>query len=174
MRLLWLDMEMTGLDVNKERIIEVACIASAKDWLELDTYHAVVYQDASFISGMDEWNRKQHGGTGLTKLIANGKPQEDVEKEIIGFINKHWDKKERPILAGNSIHQDRKFIEKYMPDLDQRLHYRMLDVSAFKIIFDGLHNLKYKKRESHRALDDIRESLNELKYYLQFIKPPQA
>ncbi len=171
MRLLWLDMEMTGLDVHRERIIEVACIASGKDWEELETYHAVVFQEQSFIDGMDEWNRKQHGGTGLTELIATGKDQAITEQEIIAFINKHWDKKERPILAGNSIHQDRKFIEKYMPLLDERLHYRMLDVSGFKIIFDGLHNIKYKKRESHRALDDVRESLNELKYFLQYIKP---
>jgi oligoribonuclease len=171
MRLLWLDMEMTGLDVNKERIIEVACIATDKDWTELGTYHSIIYQEQSFLDNMDEWNRKQHGGTGLTKQVPTGKKQEQVESELIEFVNNHWDKKERPVLAGNSIHQDRKFIERYMTLFDSRLHYRMLDVSSFKIIFDTLYNLKYKKRESHRAVDDIRESLNELKHYLQFIKP---
>lgn len=171
MKLLWLDMEMTGLDVEKERVIEVACIVTDKNWKELGTYEAIVKQPESFLDGMDEWNTKQHGKSGLTEAVKNGKEPEIVEKELMDFVNQHWRTRERPILAGNSIHQDRKFIDKYFVNLEKRLHYRLLDVSAFKVVYESWHNIKYKKKEGHRAMGDIRESIAELRYYLSFVKP---
>ena len=134
MKLLWLDMEMTGLDVDKERIIEVAAIVTDKNWEAVDSYHCIIKQDQSFLDGMDDWNQKQHGASGLKAAVASGKEQDIAEEEVIAFINKHWKKSEQPMLAGNSIHQDRKFIHKYLLKLEERLHYRMLDVSSFKII----------------------------------------
>jgi len=163
-------MEMTGLEVDKERIIEIAVIITDENWQSLDSYHSIIKQDQTFLDAMDDWNQKQHGGSGLKAAVPNGKDLARAEEEVIALIKRHWSKKERPILAGNSIHQDRKFITKYMPKLEDRLHYRMLDVSSYKIVLDQIHNKKFKKNDSHRALDDIKESIAELKYYLSFVK----
>lgn len=165
----WLDMEMTGLDVNKEVIIEVGVIVTNEKLETLDQYHAIVKQDQKYLDNMDEWNTKQHGQSGLTKLVPEGKDQELVEKELIELCNKHF-KGEKVILAGNTIGQDRLFCEKYMPKFCEKLHYRMLDVSSFKIIFNYMYSISYSKQASnHRALDDIQESINELKKYLSYI-----
>lgn len=165
-------MEMTGLDVEKEVIIEVAAIVTDLDFKELDTYHAVVKQPQKYIDGMDAWNTEHHGASGLTAAIPTGKEQDVVENELLALISKHFgnNNKERPIIAGNSISQDRLFIAKHMHSLNAALHYRMLDVSSWKIIFAEKYNLKYEKQNTHRALDDIRESIAELKYYLGKIK----
>tara|TARA_B100001248_G_C27399360_1_gene468685 strand:+ start:955 stop:1476 length:522 start_codon:yes stop_codon:yes gene_type:complete len=173
MKLLWLDMEMTGLDVNKERIIEVAAIVTDEKWQELDSYHSIVYQDQKFLDAMDDWNQKQHGASGLKAAVKEGKKEDLVEEELLQWIAKHWKSKEMPMLAGNSIHQDRKFIHAYWHKLEERLHYRMLDVSSYKIVIELIHGIKFKKQDAHRALDDIRESIAELKFYLQYLKIPE-
>lgn len=168
--LLWLDMEMTGLDVNKEVIIEVGAIVTNIQMENLDTYHAVVKQEQKFLDAMDAWNTKQHGQSGLTKLVSEGRDQSEVENELIAFCDKYF-KGDKVILAGNSIGQDRLFIDKYMPQFAEKLHYRMLDVSSFKIIFNYMYSISYTKKVSkHRALEDIQESINELQKYLSFIK----
>jgi len=173
--LLWLDMEMTGLDVNKEVIIEVACIVTDMNFKELDVFETVVKQPQSYLDNMDSWNKDHHGKSGLTAKVPTGMDPDFVEAKMIDLINKHFpdsstDLKKRPILAGNSIMQDRLFIDKYFKKLSSRLHYRMVDVSSFKIMLNNKYNLEYRKQNSHRALDDIRESIGELKFYLNSIQ----
>lgn len=169
-KMLWLDMEMTGLDIDKEVIIEVAAIVTGKELEPLATYHSVVKQDQSYLDNMDEWNTTHHGKSGLTALVPEGKDPTDVENELMAFCDEHF-KEEKPILSGNSIFQDRLFINKYFPRFATRLHYRMLDVTAFKLIFNNFYQISYAKEQSkHRALDDVQESINELKRYLSFIE----
>lgn len=175
--LLWIDMEMTGLDVNKEVVIEVACIVTDMNLKELDCFETVVKQPQSYLDAMDTWNTEHHKKSGLTAKVSSGMEPEMVELKMIDLINKHFpdsktDLKKRPILAGNSIAQDRLFIDKYFKNLSTRLHYRMVDVSSFKIMLTNLFNIDYKKQNSHRALDDIRESIGELRFYLKHIQKP--
>lgn len=173
--LLWLDMEMSGLDVNKEAIIEVACIVTDLNFRELDCFETVVKQPQSYLDNMDAWNKEHHGKSGLTAKVPEGMEPEMVEAKLVDLINKHFpesktDLKKRPIMAGNSIAQDRLFIDKYFKVLSSRLHYRMVDVSSFKVVVNNKYDIEYKKQNSHRALDDIRESIGELKYYLHFFE----
>ena len=164
---LWLDMEMTGLDPEKEVIIEVAVIVTDHKHEELDFYHQVIKQHSDYLEKMDKWNTKQHKKSGLYELVPNGISQEQMERELIDLADKYF-KEERIILAGNSIYQDRLFIRKHLPKFEERLHYRMLDVSAWKIIFTNL-NVHFQKENKHRALDDTRESIRELKTYLHYL-----
>ncbi len=166
--LLWLDMEMTGLDVQKERIIEVAAIVTDKDLNPIDTFESVVFQEQKFLDAMDDWNTKQHNESGLVAKIPSAPSSEEVEKKLCAFVKKHF-KEEPAILSGNSIGQDRKFIDAYMPELARLLHYRLLDVTSWKLIMGPRFNVEYEKKESHRALDDIKESIAELKTFIDFI-----
>lgn len=175
--LFWLDMEMSGLDLNKEVIIEVACIITDMNFRELDSFETVVKQPQIFLDNMDAWNKEHHGKSGLTAKVPTGMEADFVEAKLVDMINKHFplsktDPKKRPILAGNSIMQDRLFIDKYFKELSSRLHYRMVDVSSFKVLMTNKYNIEYRKQNSHRALDDIRESIGELKFYLEYVKPP--
>ena len=170
-KLFWVDLEMTGLDVEREVIIEVAAIVTDLDMNEIDTYECVVKQPQKYIDAMDEWNTKHHTDSGLVAKIPSGKDPETVENELIAMIDKHFDSETRPVLAGNSISQDRKFIDRYMKRLSDRLHYRLLDVTGWKVIFENIYKKKFEKKDAHRALDDIRESIGELKYYMEFIQP---
>ncbi len=167
-KLLWIDMEMTGLDVNKERIIEVAAIVTDMDFNELDKYESIVFQEPRFIDNMDEWNTQHHTDSGLVDKIPSAPKQENVEGQLCELVEKHF-AEEPAILAGNSIGQDRKFIDAYMPNLASKLHYRMLDVTAWKLIMGPKFQVTYDKKESHRALEDIQESIAELKTFVDFI-----
>ena len=166
-KFLWLDMEMTGLDPEKEVIIEVAAIVTDHQHEELDSYHQVIKQHSDYLEKMDKWNTKQHKKSGLYELVPNGISQDQMERELIDLADKHF-KEEKIILAGNSIYQDRLFIRKHLLKFEERLHYRMLDVSAWKIIFSNV-NIIFKKENKHRALDDIRESIREMKTYLYYL-----
>lgn len=173
-KLLWLDMEMTGLDVNKEVIIEVACIVTDFNFKELETFETVVKQPQKYLDAMDAWNTEHHGKSGLTAKVPSGMEPDTVEFRLNQIIDRHFpdwakDKRYRPMLAGNSIAQDRLFIDKYFLKLSERLHYRVLDVSSWKIIFNNKFDYHYKKQNAHRALDDIRESIGELRYYMEKI-----
>ncbi len=170
-KLLWLDMEMTGLDVNKEVIIEVACIVTDMNFKEYESFETIVKQPQSYLDNMDDWNTSHHGNSGLTAKVPFGMEPSAVEYKLTSMIERHWpdwrkSKQDRPILAGNSIAQDRLFIDAYMKQLSERLHYRVLDVSSWKIIFNNKFDIHYKKQNSHRALDDIRESIGELRFYI--------
>jgi oligoribonuclease len=170
-KLFWIDLEMTGLDIEKEVIIECAALITDLNFNILDTYETVVKQPQHYLDQMDEWNKKHHGDSGLTAKVPNGLDPEEVEYHLISMVNKHFTNDERPILAGNSISQDRLFIDKYWHEFSSLLHYRMLDVSSWKIIFNSKLGLKYGKVNAHRALDDIKESIAELKFYLSYVKP---
>ncbi len=169
--LVWLDMEMTGLDPAKERIIEMATILTDGNLVELAVGpDLVIHQADEILAAMDDWNTKHHGGSGLVDRVkASTVSEAEAEAQTIAFINAHVSAKDRPVLAGNSIHQDRRFVRKYMPILDERLHYRMVDVSTIKELarrwFPAITAAQTKKKETHRALDDIRESIDELRYY---------
>jgi oligoribonuclease len=171
-KLLWIDMEMTGLDVNREVILEVAAIVTDLDLMEGETYETVVRQPQSYLDAMDDWNTKHHGESGLVARVPGGRDPQQVEDDLIRLVETHFT--ERPIIAGNSIAQDRSFIDRHMPRLAAKLHYRMLDVTSWKIVMGGRFGLEYPKAESHRALDDIRESIGELRFYLQHVTPPVA
>lgn len=167
-------MEMTGLDVNKEVIIEVAAIITDFDFQELDQFEAVVRQPQSYLDNMDAWNTEHHKKSGLTAKVPYGMAPDLVEAKLCDLVKKHFpDTKNKPILAGNSINQDRMFIDKYMPEFGQRLHYRVVDVSSWKVIMNTKFGYKYSKSNQHRALDDIRESIQELKNYCRFIEIPK-
>ena len=178
--LVWLDMEMTGLDPAKERIIEVATILTDGNLVEIGVGpELVIHQDDAVLAAMDDWNRTHHGASGLTERVKSSTITDaDAEAQTLAFLNQHVGAKERPVLAGNSIHQDRRFIRRYMPKLDARLHYRMVDVSGIKELarrwFPAIIAKQPAKKDTHRALDDIRESLEELRYYRVnvFVQPP--
>ncbi len=170
MNFLWVDMEMSGLDVNSCRILEVAAIVTDLEFRTLESYEAIVYQPPAVLDAMDEWCKENHGKSGLTAAVAKGKPEAQVEKEMLELVNRHFSATERPVLCGNSIGQDRKFIDAYWPNFSKRLHYRMLDVTSYKIIFGSKWKIEYQKKGSHRALDDIQESIAELKHYLSFVQ----
>jgi oligoribonuclease len=178
--LVWMDMEMTGLDAEKERIIEVATIITDGNLTEVAAGpELVVKQPDEVLEAMDAWNKKHHGGSGLIDRVkASEITDAAAEEQILAFINAHAGPKDRPVLSGNSIHQDRRFIRRYMPKLDARLHYRMVDVSTIKELarrwYPAIVAKSPLKKDTHRALDDIRDSIDELRYYRGsiFIPPP--
>ncbi|MBP6628232.1 MAG: oligoribonuclease [Kofleriaceae bacterium] len=177
-RLLWMDMEMTGLEPDRERVIEMATIVTTGT-LELvaEGPELVIHQPEVVLAAMDEWNRTHHGASGLIDRVrASTVSEADAEAATLAFIAAHFDDKDRPVLTGNSIHQDRRFIRRYMPALDRRLHYRMVDVSTIKELgkrwYPGLMDARPAKNETHRALDDIRESIAELRFYRDRIFAP--
>ena len=170
-KLLWIDLEMTGLDPKKDKILEVAAIATDMQLEEVARYEAVVKVDDKLMKSRmvgDFWEKNSGSRDALIAQNASGKPVSEVEKALLDFLDKNFGKE--IYLAGNSIHQDRKFIENEMPELNSKLHYRMLDVSAWKIYFENALGKKFIKPENHRALDDINGSIEELKWYLTFLK----
>jgi oligoribonuclease len=171
---LWIDLEMTGLDPNEDRILEVAAIVTDWDFKEVATYEAVKKVGPNLMEKRmvgDFWDKYAAVRDTLMAQNAGGKNGRTVENELLAFIGEHFKGDGQIILAGNSIHQDRKFIENEWPRLNARLHYRMLDVSAWKVVFEGKYRKKFAKPESHRALEDIRGSIKELQYYLGKVKP---
>ncbi|MCS6838484.1 MAG: oligoribonuclease, partial [Bdellovibrionaceae bacterium] len=153
-----------------ERIIELALIISDWKFTPLIEYEAVIYQPPEILEGMDEWNKRQHSSSGLVARVPYGKRQEAVEEEVIQLVQSHFPPSAgKPILCGNSIAQDRAFLNRYLPRLAQLLHYRMLDVTSWKIVFENKFQKKFQKRKNHRALDDIKESMEELRFYLGFV-----
>lgn len=167
---------MTGLDPVEDRILEVAAIATDWDFNELAVYEAVkkvgpaLVANRMKISG-EFWDANPEVREALVAQNLGGKNGRIVENELLAFLDEHFEADTRIILAGNSIHQDRKFIANEWNRLDERLHYRMLDVSAWKVVFEGKYKKRYTKPETHRALADIRGSIDELKYYLGKVKP---
>lgn len=168
-KMFWLDMEMTGLDVEKEVPIEIAVIICDVELKELETYHAIIKQPKEYLDQMDDWNREHHGASGLTAAVPYGKSPAEVERELTQLIDRHF-QGEPAVLCGNSIGQDRLFINRYFPALAKKLHYRMLDVTSWKVVYQSMLGIRFEKKNSHRAIDDIRESISELQHYLSFLK----
>jgi oligoribonuclease len=171
--LLWMDLEMTGLDPKEDRILEVAVIATDWDFNEIASYTAVKKVGPSLVKQRmvgEFWEKFPTVREALVEQNLSGKNGRTVENELLEFIDQYFESEKKILLAGNSIHQDRKFIENEWSRLDARLHYRMLDVSAWKVVFDGKYRKKFAKPEAHRALEDIRGSIEELQYYIAKIK----
>ena len=161
----WLDLEMTGLDASTDRILEAAVIVTDRDWNEVKVWESAVFQPDAVLAGMNDWCKTHHAASGLLDRVAGGISENELDATLADIGKQYWG--EVPvILCGNSIHQDRKFVDRYLPGFASCLHYRMLDVSSFKVAFSELHAISFKKENTHRALDDIRESLAEFRYYL--------
>jgi len=167
--LVWIDMEMSGLNTDTDKIIEIATVITDSQ-LEIIAQGPVlaVHQPDTVLNTMDEWNTRTHGGSGLTQRVRESTLSEaDAERETLDFIQQHVGKNKSP-LCGNSICQDRRFLARGMPQLEAYLHYRNLDVSSIKEL---VRRWKpeiapgFEKKNTHKALDDILESIAELKYY---------
>ncbi len=167
--LIWIDLEMTGLDPDNDVIIEVATIVTDQhlNTLAEGPVYAI-HQSDEVLQGMDEWNTRQHGKSGLTERVRNSRiTAAEAEADTLAFLQQ-WLPKGKSPMCGNSICQDRRFLVRYMPKLESYFHYRNLDVSTIKELalrwrpelLEGV-----QKTGTHLALDDIRESINELKYY---------
>ena len=171
--LIWIDLEMTGLDPMQDKIIEIATIVTDKNLNELAVGPVLaIYQTQGILDAMDEWNTEQHGNSGLVERIKSSKITEsDAEKATIEFIKQHVPDNKSP-MCGNSICQDRRFLAKFMPQLESFFLYRNLDVSTLKELAQRWYPEVAKgftKESKHLALDDIRDSIEELKYYRQHL-----
>ncbi|CAM3803990.1 oligoribonuclease [Bordetella sputigena] len=174
-RLVWLDMEMTGLDPEKERIIEVAVVVTEPDLTVVAEGPALaIHQPDSLLDAMDSWNKATHGKSGLIeKVKASTITEAQAEDILIAFLSQHVPAGKSP-LCGNTISQDRRFMFRYMPRLEQFFHYRNLDVSTLKELARRWRPDVYKsfeKKSRHEALADIHDSIDELKHYREhFLK----
>jgi oligoribonuclease len=167
--LVWLDMEMTGLEPERERIIELAMIVTDNNLLTIaESPVWVVHQSDALLDAMDDWNKKTHGGSGLIERVkASTLNDAAVEAAALAFIKEYVPERSSP-MCGNSIGQDRRFMVRYMPQLEAWFHYRNLDVSTLKELCKRWKPEVAKgvvKKGAHTAMADIRESIEELKYY---------
>ena len=167
-RLVWIDLEMTGLNIERESIIEIATIVTDSELNILaQGPNLAIRVDEKLIEGMDEWNTTHHFGSGLVERIRNEGVSLDIaEKETLDFLEK-WVEPNTAPLCGNSVWNDRRFLEKEMPKVAEFLHYRMIDVSTIKELARRWYPEvgKYDKKASHLALDDILESIEELTFF---------
>jgi oligoribonuclease len=169
--LIWIDLEMTGLYPEKDRIIEIATVVTdAQLNIIAEGPVFAISQSKTVLDGMDAWNTRQHNHTGLVKrILASDVNEQDAEKATLKFLNQYLDRGKSP-MCGNSICQDRRFLYNYMPGLESFFHYRNLDVSTLKELArrwrpDLMSGLV--KESKHQALDDIKDSIEELQYYRQ-------
>jgi oligoribonuclease len=173
-RLFWIDLEMTGLDETVDTIVEVAIVITDLNFNPLEEYHRVIFQPEECLSRMGDYVRKLHTSSGLIDKIPHGIPLETAETEILDLMNRHFEGRDRVPLVGNSVGNDKRFIDKYLPEVAKRLHYRIIDISSFKEIFRSKYNLSFQKKNLHRAVSDIHESIEELKFYLSFVQVPTS
>ena len=176
--LIWIDLEMTGLDPDNDRIIEIATIVTDSELAVVAEGPVIaVHQSDAVLEAMDEWNTEHHNASGLVERVrASSYSEADAARETLAFLERHVAAGMSP-MCGNSICQDRRFLWRYMPDLEAFFHYRNLDVSTLKelarrwmpSILDG-----FTKENRHLALDDIRESIEELRYYRAHLLAPAA
>ncbi len=173
--LVWIDCEMTGLDPEKERLLEIAVVVTGPHLTpRIEGPVCVIHQTDELLNQMDAWNKGTHGKSGLIdKVKASTLSEQDAEEAILAFIKKYVSKNASP-LCGNTISQDRRFLVKFMPKLEAYLHYRNLDVSTLKELSKRwkpeVFN-SFKKQQKHTALADVHESIEELAHYREhFIK----
>ena len=169
-RLIWLDLEMTGLDFDNDRIIEIAIIITDRRLdIIAESQSLVIKQPDELLDAMDSWNTKQHTKSGLVNRVQQSTITEEMaENKMLDFISQHVDKNASP-MCGNSICTDRRFLYKYMPRLENYFHYRHIDISTIKELGRRWYGDEavqgFKKRNCHLALADIKDSIEELKYY---------
>ena len=173
-RLVWIDCEMTGLDLNNDELVEIAVVVTDFDLNILDPgLDIVIKPDASALENMGDFVRNMHTSSGLIEEIPNGVSVADAEYQVIEYLLRFIPEDQRAPLAGNSIGTDRAFLSRYMPRLDKQLHYRNVDVSSIKELAHRWFPRAYfnapAKDGGHRALADILESIRELAYYRQSV-----
>ncbi len=175
--LIWIDLEMTGLDTFNDQIIEIATIVTTTEleWVA-DGPIIAIHQTDQIMAGMDEWNTKQHGGSGLTERVKQSSySYAEAEQETLQFLQQYVPAGASP-MCGNSICQDRRFMARCMPELEEYFHYRNLDVSSLKELATRWAPevaTGVVKSGKHLAMDDIRDSINELRHYREsFLKIP--
>ena len=175
--LIWVDLEMTGLDPEKDHILEIATvITDSQLYVVAEGPNLAIYQPPEILAQMNEWCTTHHSASGLTARVQNSKISlEDAQQQTLDFVKKYVPPQASP-LCGNSVHQDRRFLDKYMPEFSNFLHYRHLDVSTIKILaqrWAPAIAASFKKTDRHLAREDILESIAELRFYREtlFINP---
>ncbi|HEY1835354.1 MAG TPA: oligoribonuclease [Candidatus Saccharimonadales bacterium] len=172
-KLLWVDLEMTGLDSAKDVILEVAAEVTDFNFKTLASYEARVKQKADVVVERMQkniwWKDYPENRDEFVQKLDDGKSSKEVEQDLVALVEKEFGR-EPAILSGNSIHNDRNFIKQWWPALDLKLHYRMLDVSSLKIYMQGKYGVEFEKKEIHRAFDDIQASIAEWQYYLEWLR----
>jgi oligoribonuclease len=179
--LVWIDLEMTGLDVNRHVIVEIACIVTNSELETLDDgLDVVIRPEPGALDEMDDFVRTMHTKSGLLPAMeASTIDLATAGEQTMAYVKQHVGERSAPV-CGNSIGVDRRFLDRYLPELDQYLHYRSIDVSSIKELcrrwYPAIYRKRPSKNETHRALDDIRESIEELRYYREamFIPPNGA
>lgn len=172
-RLIWIDLEMTGLNPQQDRIIEIATIVTDAELNEIAVGPVLaIHQEESLLAQMDEWNQTHHSSSGLLERVRESKiTMAEAEQATLDFLEEHIGSGLSP-MCGNSICQDRRFLAQWMPNLEVYFHYRNLDVSSLKELARRWYPQELKgfhKQGAHLALDDIRESIEELRYYRKTI-----
>lgn len=168
--MVWIDCEMTGLDLAIDELVEVAVIITDSELVPVhEGFDIVINPSKEALANMGDFVTEMHSASGLINEIPSGVSLKEAEQQILAYINEHVPEAQRPPMAGNSIGTDRAFIDKYMPLVDERLHYRNIDVSSFKELARRWYPRVYfnspRKDGGHRALADIQESIRELDYY---------
>jgi oligoribonuclease len=171
--LIWIDLEMTGLDPARDRVIEIATVVTDKQLNVLAEGPVLaIHQDDATLEGMDEWNTRQHGRSGLTDRVRQTRvTEEEAELATLAFLGRYAEPGASP-MCGNSICQDRRFLARWMPELERFFHYRNLDVSTLKELARRWAPdvaAGFRKESQHLALQDIRDSIEELRYYREFL-----
>lgn len=169
LNLVWIDCEMSGLDPTRERLLEIAVVITGPHLTpRIEGPVLVIHQPDELLAGMDKWNTGTHGKTGLTeKVRVSTLTEAEAEAQVLAFVAKYVPKGKSP-LCGNTVHQDRRFLERYMPKLEAYLHYRCLDVSTLKELSRRWRPEVYKlfrKKQRHTALADVHESIDEMIHY---------
>lgn len=176
-KLLWVDLEMTGLDANQDVILEIAAEITDFNFKTLASYEARIKQPRDTVVKRMQaniwWNDYPENRDEFVQKLDEGKPMKQVEQEMITLIEQQFGN-EPAVLAGNSIHNDRNFIKQQMPGLDLKLHYRMLDVTSWKMVMQAKYGVDFEKPEVHRAFEDIQASIAELQHYIDWFKDHDA